>query len=81
MTEEEFTNEEVYEAFWIYLAYFIGFVLLATGYVYGWQNWIYYGLFVFCIGILLNISSKVTRLYRMIMGATVYAEYIEDEVE
>lgn len=72
-------NNSVYVLFWIYLTYFMGFLFIVTGHFYGYQSWIYYGLFFGLFGLLLNISLRVVTIEYLLMGADIKYEFGEDE--
>ena len=64
-------SSEVYGYFWVLLSYFVGFVFLAIWIVKGFPNYIFYSLFFILLGLLLNISFKLSILLDMFHNSTI----------
>ena len=73
-------SDNVYMNFWIYLAYFLCMILVIIGYVKGYQVWINYGLFFFIVGLLLNISFKLSLLLDIFEDSVVECLMDNDEL-
>ena len=61
----------MYGYFWVLLSYFVGFVFLAIWIVKGFHNYIFYSLFFILLGLLLNISFKLSILLDMFHNSTI----------
>ena len=70
-------GDEFYARFWITLAYCLCMIFLVVGYVKGYQSWIYYGLTCFVVGLLWNISFKLSLLLNIFHNGVM--ELVEED--
>lgn len=68
-----------YSLFWILLAYFISFVGVVVGIHDNNPTYVYYGLFFFVVGLLLNISLKLSLLLSILTNSEIVYEPSDDE--
>lgn len=68
----------IYAFFWICLAYFISFILIVVGVHDNNQSYIYYGLFFLILGVLMNISLKLSLVLSILENADVMYELSEE---
>ena len=74
----DYVDTSIFVTFWVYLAYFLGFVGLVTGYVQSVQPYIYYGLFFILLGLGLNISNNLIVVKDLLTGANIEYKFMED---
>lgn len=72
-------NNFNYSLFWILLAYFISFVGVVVGIHDNNPTYVYYGLFFFVVGLLLNISLKLNLLLGILTNSEIVYEPSDDE--
>ena len=68
-----------YSLFWILLAYFISFAGVVVGIHDNNPTYVYYGLFFFVVGLLLNISLKLNLLLSILTNSEIVYEPSDDE--
>lgn len=73
------SDDLMYSALWVLLAYFFAIVLFFTGWLDGNQVHIYYGLYFFLIGLGFNISAKLSFIVDVLTGADVKYEWLDEE--
>ena len=66
---------------WVIIAYFISIVFFFTGWFNGNNDWVWYGLYFFLIGLGFNISNKLNYIVNILNGADVKYEWFDDEVD
>ena len=59
---EDYERTDTYNHFWVYLAYFFSFIFFIICYMNNLQNYIYYGLFFFLIGLCMFLSVKLSKI-------------------
>lgn len=71
-------DDMFYGFVWVLIAYFFSIVFFFTGLFKGNQEWVWYGLYCFLVGLGFNISSKLTFLVNILSDADVKYEWFDE---